>query len=312
MRRRMLALLAATALAVTACASGGDDEATTAPESADGGMTEAEERGEAGTDAGGGALGIADDTEATAVSFGVPIGRKVIRQADLELAVQDADDAIRRITDVVERAGGFVASAELHNQEGYGLLGSLSLRVPTERMTSTLTSIEEVADEVRSRTLGSQDVTEQYADIESQLRNLRALETELLDLLTEIREKSSNANEVLTVFERIRQVRAEIEQLEGRKQVLDDLVSLATIDVRLVPSPSAVPIVEEDGWRFGEVLRDALRSTVTALQGVATVAIWLVVTALPVLLILGLPVLAIGLGYRRYRRRHDAVTPAAG
>lgn len=312
MRGRMLTAVLAAALVVAGC-SGGDAETA-----GDAGAREGFD-GDAGGEAGAPAedeavedSGGADDGGPASfedISLGAPIGRKVIRDADLELAVTDADRTVREITSIVERAGGFVAGAELYHDDDHGLLGNLSLRVPTDRMTTTLEAIEATADEVRSRTLGSQDVTGEYTDIEANLRNLRALEVELLELLTQVRESDANASEILTVFERIRQVRAEIEQYEGRKQLLDDLVALATIDVRLVAAPGAGPIVAQDGWSPGGVARDALRSTVAVLQTIADAAIWVALTALPVVVVLALPVVALWAGYRRYRRR-DAGRPA--
>jgi hypothetical protein len=316
MRGRMLTAVLAATLVVAGC-SGGDAE-TAGDEGARDGF-DGDAGGEAGAPAEDEAVDDSGGADGGTVSFedislGAPIGRKVIRDADLELAVTDADATVREITSIVERAGGFVAGAELYHDEDHGLLGNLSLRVPTDRMTTTLEAIEATADEVRSRTLGSQDVTGEYTDIEANLRNLRALEVELLELLTQVRESDANASEILTVFERIRQVRAEIEQYEGRKQLLDDLVALATIDVRLVAAPGAGPIVAQDGWSPGGVARDALRSTVAVLQTIADAAIWVALTALPVVVVLALPVVALWAGYRRYRRRdpgRPAGTPAA-
>lgn len=235
------------------------------------------------------------------VSIGIPLGRKVIRTADLELAVTDTADAVAQATTIAERSGGFVATADLVREPGGQLVGDLTLRVPTGRLDATMTALEGLATEVLSKRIGSDDVTEEYSDIEAQLRNLRALETELLDLLAEIRDRSDSADEILRVFERIRQVRQEIETLSGRQQVLDDLVDLATLDLHLVPDTDAIPLADE-GWSPGSVARDALRTTVGALQGLADVVIWLTLTALPILLVLTLPAALAWYAVRRWRR----------
>ena len=153
-------------------------------------------------------------------------------------------------------------------------------------------------------------MTEEYADIEAQLRNLTALEEELLVILTEVREKSSSdANELLNVFERIRQVRDEIERLQGRQRLFDDLIDLATVDISLFPEFTEAPIVDE-GWQPGDVVRDALRATVDAFQAIVDGLIWFALGILPVIVVIGIPLLAIVWFWRRRQKNAGATDPA--
>jgi hypothetical protein len=242
--------------------------------------------------------------------------RKIIQEAFLELTDDDTEGLFNRITTLVERSGGFVSSAELtrSGDEGRGPFVNMTVRVPAADMSSTLSAIEGLADEVTTKRIGSQDVTEAYADIEAQLRNLTILEEELLVILTEIREKStSEANELLNVFQRVREVRDEIESLEGRQRLYDDLIDLATVDITLFPEPTESPIVDE-GWAPGEVVRDALRAAVDAFQAIADGLIWVGLGVLPVLLVIAIPLLGIIWFWRRRRKdapREAASTPTA-
>jgi hypothetical protein len=267
----------------------------------------------------GGDEGFAPEEPATdgAVAFQRDAleNRKIIQEAFLELTDDDTEGLFNRITTLVEQSGGFVSSAELtrSGDEGRGPFVNMTVRVPAADMSSTLSAIEGLADEVTTKRIGSQDVTEAYADIEAQLRNLTILEEELLVILTEIREKStSEANELLNVFQRVREVRDEIEYLEGRQRLYDDLIDLATVDVTLFPEPTEPPIVDE-GWQPGEVVRDALRAAVDAFQSIADGLIWVGLGILPVLLVIGIPLLAIIWFWRRRRKiapQEDARTPA--
>ena len=229
--------------------------------------------------------------------------RKIIQEAFLELTDDDTEGLFNRITTLVEQSGGFVSSAELtrSGDEGRGPFVNMTVRVPAANMSSTLSAIEGLADEVTTKRIGSQDVTEAYADIEAQLRNLTVLEEELLVILTEIREKStSEANELLNVFQRVREVRDEIEYLQGRQRLYDDLIDLATVDLSLFPEPTESPIVDE-GWQPGEVVRDALRAAVDAFQSIADGLIWVGLGILPVLLVIAIPLLGIIWFWRRRR-----------
>jgi len=305
--KRSIIILIALALLLSACGRDTADNAAIAP----GEMVDMDT---------GGDDGFAAEEPATdgALAFQRDAleNRKIIQEAFLELTDDDTEGLFNRITILVEQSGGFVSSAELtrSGDEGRGPFVNMTVRVPAANMSSTLSAIEGLADEVTTKRIGSQDVTEAYADIEAQLRNLTVLEEELLVILTEIREKStSEANELLNVFQRVREVRDEIEYLQGRQRLYDDLIDLATVDLSLFPEPTESPIVDE-GWQPGEVVRDALRAAVDAFQSIADGLIWVGLGILPVLLVIGIPLLAIVWFWRRRRKsapQEAAPTPSA-
>ena len=218
--------------------------------------------------------------------------RKVIRNASLVLEAEDPEAAYLEVTRIVEQAGGYVSDANVVTPSDFdeGDRVFMTVRIPATAMTATLEAIEVVGD-VLDRSLGSQDVTEEYADIEAQVSNLQVLETELLALLREVRQSSeAEPTELLTVFNRISEVRGQIEALQGRQRLLDDLVGLATISVTIQEPPSEPPIVDEDGWNVGATAQRALRATVSALQAVGSGLIWFFLTIVPLLLLVAIPV----------------------
>jgi hypothetical protein len=227
-------------------------------------------------------------------------GHEIVRTAELQLLADDPDRAFEAITAAVQRAGGFVASAHVGRAEvdDDRPFITMTVRVPVARMMTVVAEIESQVEEVQSKVIGSRDVTAEFTDLESRLRNLEALEVQLLDLLAEVRElPGSDASDLLAVFERIRSVREEIELLRGRQQVLVDQVELATVQVTLAPTTVAAPVV--DDWAPAAAARDALRSLVDALQWLSTGLIWLGLFALPIGLVLAVPG---GLGWWTVRR----------
>lgn len=318
-------LLLALVLAISAC-SGDDsgDEAgdASAAQTAGAGYETAadalaldseEAAGEGDGAAGGDAGRGGGDSAAEEISFGATLGRKVIHNARLTLEVDDPEEVVDRITAITERAGGFVAGADLQRSGEDGRLrGTLTLRIPTGRLTSALADFRDLAERIPEQRLDTEDVTGEYADIQAQLRNLRALEVELVALLEDIRTRSGSADEVLVVFERVRQVRGEIERLQGRQQVLDDLVALATVVVDVEPTPLAVAEAPSKGWRPGETVAAAARTTLSAFQELTEAAIWVAVTGIPVALLVLLPVITVAYGVRRWRRQDRPVPGGTG
>lgn len=237
--------------------------------------------------------------------------RRIIRDASISVVVDDPEAIVAEIGALARRSGGFVAGADLHSAGEGPMTGEIVIRVPAEGLDDVLHRIGGLAMSVRSQMITTDDITGQYTDLQSRLRNLRAYEGELLALLVTVREQDgAGAEQLLNVFERIRQVREEIEQIEGRVSTLDDLVSLSTVRVHVsMPRFGAIG-GEARPWEPVEVLSAAARSTLAALQWVATATIWIVVFVLPVALAAAAPALGAFLLVRRWRHGRDQAAGA--
>lgn len=185
------------------------------------------------------------------------------------------------------------------------------MRVPSERLDSIMADIEAIGTRVPVSRVDEFDVSSEVADVEARLANLRAFETELLDLLAEVRERGGGAEDLVVVFERIRHVRWEIEHLEARERQLGDEVSMATVRVQLIQE-AGPPSATDVQWRPSDTLATAWAATVRGLAWLGDAVIWLVLTVLP----LALVILAVPAGltwwlWRRHRARRAALRPPA-
>lgn len=227
--------------------------------------------------------------------------RKIIRTADLTIVVDDTQAAVNRLRSLANSFGGYVAEANLRQVKDDLMQGSVTLRVDAREFDNAVDRIKELALEVERENIGSRDVTGEYTDLKSRLRNLEATEQELLALLSDIRKQTNSADEVLQVYRQLTEIRGEIEQIKGRMQYLDNQISLATINVELIPKEEK-PIVQP-GWQPGQTLRNALSALASAGQWLVNALIWLVVFVLPIGLVFTIPVGLVVAGIRRWRRR---------
>ena len=234
--------------------------------------------------------------------------RKIVANANISLVVADTDSAVVGIETIASDAGGYLADVNL-SKESHGevktLRGSMTLRVPAAALDEVVQRLQALATSVNYLNVSRQDVTDQFSDLDAQLRNLRATETELRALLTEVRQKpDAKVEDILEVHRTVTAIRQEIETLQGRKNVLDNQISLSTIWVELIPDSISLPIIEEP-WRASGPARDALRALVQTLQGLTTGLIWAVVYLAPLLLVLLIPLAALFwlIRYLNVRRR---------
>ncbi|MFO0820055.1 MAG: DUF4349 domain-containing protein [Pirellulales bacterium] len=179
--------------------------------------------------------------------------RRVIRRGELNLEVEDFEPLPKRIEDAVQEKGGFVFASNISGSGKTEILtpdsrslpsrsGTWTLRVPTERFSALLDDLRKLGN-VRSTKTSAEDVTADYADLESRIRNKQREEDRLLKLLTDA---TGRLEEVLTIERELTRVRGEIETAQGRAAMLKDLTDLATLVVAVVeakplPAPPLPP-----------------------------------------------------------------------
>lgn len=248
--------------------------------------------------------GEAADGDASAVPVaGSTAGRRVIRTAELVLEVEDPAAAAADVVAIATDAGGFVATTDLMRDAEGVVSGTIVLRVPSDALLPTVEALDALAAAVPVNRIDEVDVTAEATDLQARLTNLTAYERELRELLGDVRETTTRPDDLLTVFERIRSVRQEIDTLEARLAVLDDQVALATVTVELQPTARSVPVTDPS-WSPGDTVRAALTSLARTLAGLVDAVIWLTLAVLPVLLLVALPVLLLWFAWRAHRRRH--------
>jgi Domain of unknown function (DUF4349) len=227
--------------------------------------------------------------------------RMIVRTAHVKIIVDDTSKVVDAITKSVEASGGYVSDSNIW-REGELLRARLTMRVPADKLTSTLASIRGVARRVDNETISSQEVTQEYVDLESQVRNLEATEAELRELLKVARVNSKKATDVLEVHEQLTVIRGQIEQARGRMRYLSQVAAMSSIALDIVPDAIAQPVVQP-GWQPLVVAKDAGRALVSLLQRLATAAIWFVIYVLPVLGMLALAIFLLTKLARRARTR---------
>jgi hypothetical protein len=225
------------------------------------------------------------------IASNVPLDRMIIRNATIGLIVRDTAKAIAEITAAVESSGGYVSASNIWRESDV-LRGKVTLRVPNARLSTSMAAIRATAVRVQAETVTSDEVTQEYVDLASQLRNYEATEEELRQLLTTVRERAKRAADILEVHQELMGIRGQIEQAKGRMRYLEQMTAFATITVDLVPDAVATPAIEP-GWQPLAIVKEATRSLTNAGKSVVTAAIWLAIYVLPMLIALAI-VLAIG------------------
>jgi hypothetical protein len=186
----------------------------------------------------------------------------------MSLVVEDISQTVEDITQMSLAFGGYVVSSYISGEEE-DMRGWITFRVPDDKFETALEQLRDMAVRVETEQTSSQDVTEEYIDLQARLGNAEATEQQYLALL----DKAEEIEDILDIYDYLSRIRYEIEQLKGRIQYLEQTTSTSLIEVSLEPEEAVVG----GGWNALGVLKAAARGLVTAGKVLGTIAIWLLI-----------------------------------
>jgi Domain of unknown function (DUF4349) len=262
-------VLALFVLALAAC---GSEEMTSDP----GGVSVGREKADVGAPPGSGselaqsdqgAVGAPEDSN-TIGEPAIPedFGRKVVKTANLGLRSEEVRQSAAQAQQVAAAAGGSVFSSQVYRSED-SVTAQLILSVPSEEFERVLDELRGLGKKVTTDTVSGQDVTEEYVDLQSRERNLRATEESLLGLYN----KAESVEEALSIQRELTNVRGEIELVQGRIKYLDQHTAYSQITLDIQPVTSPPP--PKPAWDPGDVAAHAWTASLGVLQAIATALI---------------------------------------
>lgn len=200
---------------------------------------------------------ITDPSSGTPAVPATATPRQLIYKADIDIKVEDLPRAAARVDSIVRRSGSWVGAAT-QTRADEEWRQEMTIRVQPARFTSLLTGLSSLGT-VERKSLSTDDVTAEHADVSARLRTKRALEQRYLGLLGQAKKVS----DILEIEQKIGEVREDIESTESRLKALNDQVAYSTITLKLYqpldrPAPDAPVlsfgsrVVEAfyGGWEF--------------------------------------------------------------
>jgi len=157
------------------------------------------------------------------------VGRKIIWKADLRFQVNNVDSATTSIRDIVDLNGGFVADMNMENGSQQ-IANKIRIRVSNDQFHELIDQLKFGTKKVDLEKITSNDVTEEFVDLQSRLATKREARSRYMDIL---RNKTGEIADVIAAEEAIRKITEEIEAKQGRLRYLQNRVSLCTIDLRI-------------------------------------------------------------------------------
>lgn len=230
------------------------------------------------------------------------VERIVIKNADLAIVVSDVEGRMKNIQVMAQQMGGFVVSSNLYQSYTSNYVevpeAQVTIRVPSEKLEDALDQIKKDVVEVQTETVSGQDVTAEYVDLKSRLKNLEAAEAQLDEIL----KNATDTEDVVNIFNQLVYYREQIELVKGQIKYYEEAAALSAISIRIIAEETVQPLVIGK-WEPKGVALEAVQDLIDFLKGFTEFLIRFVIYTLPVWIIIFIPLYLVFIGVRALFRK---------
>jgi cell division septal protein FtsQ len=166
--------------------------------------------------------------------------QKLIKTVRIGIEVNQFNLARKDIDSLIRINSAWVSNEYMYNTD-YQISSNITVRVPSERLDVFSNQVIAISKKVNFQNTETQDVTEEFIDVESRLKNQRTLEQKFISLLR----RTDSIEEIIKIETKLNEIRSDIESFEGRLKYLGNRVQFSTvnlevsqrIDYKFIPEP---------------------------------------------------------------------------
>ncbi len=203
-----------------------------------------------------------DNSGSTAATPSViDTSRKLITTANLSVETKEFDTMIDDIETYVKDNGGYIESINLYNGSRYNgnvieRHASITVRIPAEKLDGFLTEIGN-AGNIIDRSQSVEDITLSYVDMQAHKDTLKGEEKRLIELL----ENADAIEDMITIEDRLADIRYQIESMESQLRTFDNKVNYSTIYMNVDEVVDYTPVVYEEP-SLGDRMKEGFFDTI--------------------------------------------------
>lgn len=224
--------------------------------------------------------------------------RKLIRNVSITAQTTEYNELLSNVKNKINELGGYIESInETTNtwREPETHSASLIIRVPKDRADELISQVESSAN-ITSSSENTEDVTLSYVDLESHKKTLEAEQTRLVELM----ERADTIEELITIENRLSEIRYQIESMESQLRTYDNKIDYTTINLNIEEVERIVPVAEP-GF-FNKVTTGFMESLHGVIDGLVSFIEWLIISS-PYLVVWGLIITGIVIIIKKIRKK---------
>ncbi len=171
--------------------------------------------------------------------------RKLIKRVRMEIQTEEYDKFLDSIDALIASTGAYVQNSTMYDRGGKSSNRSATLivRVPADRLSQFTNGVYDGAT-VTYYNEDLEDVTASYKDIKSRIESLQIE----LDALNKLLAEAVDLQYVISLHDRITDIRYELDMYESSIRNYDELISYSTVTLNISEVKRAVIVDEQSTW----------------------------------------------------------------
>ena len=198
----------------------------------------------------------------------MPTETQIIRTSNLRFETNDLNESYQNIQKAILKHKGTLQN-DASGKDYTSAFRNLTIRIPNTHFIAFLDEISEGVNHFDRKEIGSQDVTEQYIDLESRMNSKKTLEKRYLQLL----QKANKVSEIIEIESKLAEIREEIEAKEGQFRYLKDQISMSTVAIEMYTNDAS-----QSGTTvsFGSKIWNEIKTGFNSLSGfvLGLISVW--------------------------------------
>lgn len=226
-------------------------------------------------------------TQGSTVQNPILAQRKVIRNANMSVEVEDFDKAYGQVKSMLS-AFGFIQETNIKKEKVYVnseakfiTRGTIIIRVDKDKFDGILNDVKGIGV-ITDESIKSDDITDKYFDTESLLR-LKKFEQ---DRLEKYLLKVDDPKVIFETEKRLTEIRQDIESLTGNLNKWNNLVELSTITLNISEKRPEALVEKESSywWKLWSEFKSSVKGVISFCGAI----IIFIVKSIPVIILLGI------------------------
>jgi hypothetical protein len=196
------------------------------------------------------------------------IEQKIIKTGDIRFETNDLEETYSKMTTAVKKYNAIIQN-DTEGKDYGSVFRKIIVRVPSKNFDLFLSDISKGVAYFDNKEISSQDVTEEYIDIDARLKAKKVLESRYLELL----KKANKVTEMLEIEKQLSAIREEIEAKEGQLRYMQSQISMSTITIEFYKT-----VANEGGATisYGSKIWNAIKSGFNGISSffIGLLSIW--------------------------------------
>lgn len=178
--------------------------------------------------------------------------KKIIRNGRMGIEVSDLLQSKNKIDTLTKNFGAYYAEESFANTNDETTY-NLTIRIPCLTFDKFVAKISEGTGKIEFKEINSNDVTEEFIDLETRLVNKR----NYLNRYNELLKQAKSVKDIIEIEEKIRVIEEEIESSMGRLKYLSNQVEFSTLNL-IITQKKNFSFNSDNREKFTEKLKHSL------------------------------------------------------